>query len=113
MAITKFAFTKDWTNSSDFKTVENDEAKVRADLQELHNETRDYINNTILASVDSAIADMQTWTKNAVAAATTGTLPDGSITTAKYANGSVTKEKLATGAIADILKTMTYGDITP
>jgi hypothetical protein len=81
-------------------------------MQELHNETRDYINNTILASVDAAIADMQTWTTNAVAAATTGTLPDGSITTAKYANGSVTKEKLAAGAFLAMLNAVTYGDLT-
>lgn len=123
MAIEKFAFTKVWTSASDFPTVETDEAAVRADLQELHNETRDYINNVMLKAVDDAIAGMQTWTTQAVADATTGTLPDGSIATAKYVDGSVTTLKIADGAItADklepgvilgILRAATYGDLTP
>jgi len=47
MAITTFSFTKDWTNPTDFPTIETSEAQVRADLQILHNETRDKINELI------------------------------------------------------------------
>lgn len=38
--LTKFEFTKDWRNPADFPTVETDEAKVRADQQLLHDETK-------------------------------------------------------------------------
>ena len=37
-------FSKDWTNAEDFPTYEANEEQVRADMQLLHNETRDYIN---------------------------------------------------------------------
>lgn len=47
MAITTFSFTKDWMNPTDFPTIETSEAQVRADLQILHNETRDKINELI------------------------------------------------------------------
>jgi len=111
MAINKFAFTKVWTNASDFPVYEDSEVQVRADMQELHNETRDYINNTLLASVDTAITDMQTWVTGAVAAATTGTLPDGSITSAKLADGCVTAAKLSAAALTTWLQSVTYADL--
>ena len=37
---TKYQFSKDWRNPSDFPTVETSEAQVREDLQLLHEETR-------------------------------------------------------------------------
>lgn len=47
MSFTKFDFSKRWTNSSDFPTIETDENKVRADQQFLHDETRDALNRFI------------------------------------------------------------------
>lgn len=47
MAIAAFAFTKDWTNPTDFPTIETSEAQVRADLQILHDETKTKINEII------------------------------------------------------------------
>lgn len=47
MSIKKLTFSKDWTDPNDFPTVEESEEKVRADLQALHNETRNYINTFI------------------------------------------------------------------
>ena len=50
MSVTQFQFTKDW-NSSDplegFPSIENSEIQARADMQELHDQTRDKINELI------------------------------------------------------------------
>ena len=43
----KLTFTKDWTNPSDFPSYEADEGRVRADLQQLHNETKAALNSLI------------------------------------------------------------------
>lgn len=43
----KYQFTKDWTNPSDFPTVETDESKVRSDAQLLHNETKNALHKLI------------------------------------------------------------------
>ena len=102
MSIAKFAFTKSWTSASDFPTTQTDEIQVRADMQFLFDEIRNYLNNTMLGSVDDAITAMQTWTTSAVADATTGTLPDGSIAAAKF----------ATGAVESKIKNVTYGDLS-
>lgn len=47
MAFRKLNFSKSWKNANDFPTVETSEEKVRADLQLLHDETRDALNNLI------------------------------------------------------------------
>ena len=43
----KYQFTKEWTNPSDFPTVETDESKVRSDAQLLHTETKNAIHKLI------------------------------------------------------------------
>ena len=43
----KYEFTKNWTNPSDFPTVETDETKVRSDAQLLHNETKNALHKLI------------------------------------------------------------------
>lgn len=50
-------FTKDWTDPTDFKTVEPDEAQARADMQELHNQTREYINNTLVPAIPTGVTN--------------------------------------------------------
>lgn len=52
MALERLRFTKDWTNPGDFPTYEADEAAVRADMQLLHDETRDYLNETLLPELE-------------------------------------------------------------
>ena len=47
MAFEPLEFTKSWENSDDFPTYEPDERQVRADLQQLHDETRDGLNRLI------------------------------------------------------------------
>lgn len=56
MAITPLAFDPPtgWNDSTRFPTYEGSEAQVRADMQELYDQTRDYINNTLSPVVDNA-----------------------------------------------------------
>ena len=99
MSIPKCDFSKHWTNPADFPTIETDESRVRADLQALHDETKDYFNTTLLPQIDSEIDGAKEWVSEAVKNAVLGALPDGSVTGAKLAQGAVTAEKLADGAV--------------
>ena len=56
MAFERLEFTKSWENPQDFPTYEQSEAQVRADLQLLHEETRQGINRLVDALNDSAAA---------------------------------------------------------
>jgi hypothetical protein len=56
MALTKQNFTKSWLDSDDFPTFEESEDRVRADLQELHNQMQSYINGTLTEELDAALA---------------------------------------------------------
>jgi len=49
MAFTPFAFDPPtgWNDKTVFPTYEDSEDKVRSDLQKLHDQTRDYINNLV------------------------------------------------------------------
>ena len=47
MSISNLTFTKDWTNPADFPTVETSEVQVRQDLQLLHDETKEKLNEII------------------------------------------------------------------
>ena len=49
----KLAFTKDWNNSSDFPTYEENEAQVRADMQALHDETKNFINEKLIPNIEN------------------------------------------------------------
>lgn len=51
MAFDKLQFTKDWNNPDDFPTVELSEEKVRADMQLLHDEVKNYLNDTLIPAV--------------------------------------------------------------
>lgn len=58
MAIDKLQFTKDWNSSTDFPTVETDEAAVRRDMQFLHDETKNYLNDKVAPAIDSVRNDL-------------------------------------------------------
>lgn len=49
----KLKFTRDWNSSADFPTYEENEQKVRADLQALHDETKEFINETLIPSIEN------------------------------------------------------------
>ena len=51
MAFDKLQFTKNWNNPDDFPTVELSEEKVRADMQLLHDEVKNYLNDTLIPAV--------------------------------------------------------------
>lgn len=52
MSLEKLQFTKDWKSPEDFPTYQSDETAVREDMQQLHDETRDFINDKVLPYVD-------------------------------------------------------------
>ena len=56
MAFEPLEFTKNWENTEDFPTYEPDERQVRADLQWLHNETREGLNRLVAALNDPGAA---------------------------------------------------------
>lgn len=45
-AFPSLSYARDWTIPEDFPTIETDEATVRADMQALYNEIKDYVNCT-------------------------------------------------------------------
>lgn len=49
----RLSYTKDWNNASDFPTYEENETQVRADMQLLHNEVRDFINDKLIPGVEN------------------------------------------------------------
>lgn len=55
MAINNINFTKDWTKPSDFPTYQDNESAVRADMQCLHNETKNYINNQLIPALTGKV----------------------------------------------------------
>lgn len=57
--IDKLSFTKDWTNPEDFPTVASDAVQARANIQRLHDETRDYLNTVMNPVVQEAMAMAQ------------------------------------------------------
>jgi hypothetical protein len=101
MAVRPLAFTKSWMSKEDFPTFEENETQVRTDMEELHVQTRDYINNTLIAdikapnipmepidgvntqSVQSAVANLQTNIIEIVA--DPRFLPDASVSAEKLA----------------------------
>ena len=53
MSLNKLNFTKDWTNPSDFPTVETNEEQVRADQQLLFNEIKAFLNTKLIPALES------------------------------------------------------------
>ena len=49
----KLQFKKNWNNSADFPTYEENEAQVRADLQALHDETKEFINEKLIPNIEN------------------------------------------------------------
>ena len=48
MSLDKLSYSKDWTNPTDFPTVETDEAQVRADQQLLYDEIKTFLNTKLI-----------------------------------------------------------------
>lgn len=59
----KAAFSKTWESAEDFPTVELSEERVRADMQALHDEMKEYVNGVLIKDVAEsfdAVADVVT-----------------------------------------------------
>ena len=57
----KAAFSKTWESAEDFPTVELSEEQVRADMQALHDEMKEYVNDVLIKDVAEsfdAVADV-------------------------------------------------------
>ncbi len=50
-AFPMLGFSKSWRNKDDYPTIELEEAKVRDDMQSLHDEVKDYINTKLIPAV--------------------------------------------------------------
>ena len=101
MAFERLEFTKSWENPADFPTYEQSEAQVRADLQLLHEETRQGVNRLVDALNDSSAADMLPFAGEGLEAKTVQAAILETLEATKKAaagqivNGTVTKEKLS------------------
>ena len=51
MALKQLSFSKNWTDPADFPTVEPDETVIRQDMQQLHDETKNYLNGTLIPAI--------------------------------------------------------------
>lgn len=49
----KLSYSKDWNNTSDFPTYEENETRVRADMQLLHDEVKDFINEKLIPGIET------------------------------------------------------------
>lgn len=54
MPFTELEYTKSWTSVVDFPTYEDNETQIREDAQYLHDETKNFINDTLIGELESA-----------------------------------------------------------
>lgn len=109
LGISPLAFTHDWNIDNaehGFTTYEADESRVRADIQMLHDEAKNYINNVLTPALESMSAadlpedvygNVQTainTLKSDMQTVVVGQLPDDSVTAAKLRDDSVTTDKI-------------------
>lgn len=122
MGFTRFDYSKSWRSADDFPTYEDDETKVRDDIQCLFDEARDAVNrligelraanlpfqsseavsaSTVQAAIEAVQAQVQALELSAIpsGAVTTEKLADLAVTAAKLADAAVTTAKLADGAV--------------
>ena len=122
MALSTFDYSKSWRSAQDFPSYEENEERVRDDMQCLFDEVRDALNRLVgelkaenlpftptpeidASTLQNAVELLQTQ----IIAAAAGQLPNGAVlteklaelavTSAKLANLAVTEQKLADGAV--------------
>lgn len=54
----KLEFTRNWENAEDFSTYEANEAQVRKDMQCLHDEIKNFLNESLIPQIKAANADI-------------------------------------------------------
>ena len=112
----KAAFSKTWESAEDFPTVELSEERVRADMQALHDEMKEYVNGVLIKDVAEsfdAVADVVTGKVDSVngktgavtlTAADVGAVPVGesgiiSVSSVNGKTGDVTLTAADVGAV--------------
>lgn len=98
-------FSKNWKNSNDFPTYEDNEEKVRADIQLLYDEIRNYVNTVLLPAVnvikaseiETSATDVSVQSKlnsltDAINEVTLGQIPDDSLTSDKLEPGGLLED---------------------
>lgn len=55
------SFTKNWENPEDYPTYEPDETQVRKDMQSLHDEVKNFLNNELIPRVVEEDATVEAW----------------------------------------------------
>lgn len=55
------SFTKNWENPDDYPTIETDEQKVRQDMQSLHDEVKNFLNEELIPRVIAEDALVDSW----------------------------------------------------
>ena len=111
MSLSTFTLSKSWGNPDDFPTYESDETQVREDMQYLHSEIEDQLNQHVEEDVAENIPFTSTLTiasdnvqdaiEEVMNAIVSTVLPDNSVTTPKMVDSAVTTAKLANGAVTD------------
>ena len=108
MALSTFEYSKSWRSAADFPSYEENEERVRDDMQLLFDEVRDALNLLVselkaenlpftptpeidATTLQNAVELLQSQLSGAVA----GQLPNGSVTAEKLAAMAVTSAKLA------------------
>lgn len=91
-----FVYTRDWTKPADFPTFEDDETVVRADMQFQPNELKTFINNVLVAFINTELIPL-------VDSLVSGTITPDSVYTEAIQKGAVTLEKLASDVTAKAL----------
>lgn len=98
-------FSKNWKNANDFPTYEDNEEKVRADIQLLYDEIRNYVNTVLLPAVnviraseiETSTTDVSVQSKlnsltDAINEVTLGQIPDDSLTSEKVEPGGLLED---------------------
>ena len=112
MALSTFEYSKSWRSAQDFPSYEENEERVRDDMQCLFDEVRDALNRLVgelkaenlpfapTAEIDaSTLQNALELLQAQISGAAIGQLPNASVTTEKLAELAVTGAKLAEGAV--------------
>ena len=103
MAISEMAFVPatGWNDPTTFPEKVNNANDVRDMLQLLHDQTKDYLNDTVKPAIDALQSGTIPTGKIENGAVTTAKIADGNVTTAKLDDGAVTTVKIADGAVTN------------
>lgn len=116
MAFTQMTFDKVWTNPIDFPTHETQETKVREDMQYLFDSIKNQFNNFLSNELTaenlffaqtediqySNVQDAIVYVFSQIQEAYSGSVPDGSVVTAKLHDGAVTTVKIDDSAVTTV-----------